>query len=123
MLAVVVGAAAGLLASLGRGGGFVLLVYLVLSGASEQMAAQGQNLVFFLPVIAVSLILHIKNKLIDFKTALTAGLSGLVTVVLGFLLATRLEGDLLKKLFAVFVIVAGLHDLFAKKKKPDPDRE
>ena len=28
-----------------------------------------------------------------------------------------------KKLFAVFVIVAGLHDLFAKKKKPDPDRE
>lgn len=123
MLAVVVGAAAGLLASMGMGGGFVLLVYLVLSGASEQMAAQGQNLVFFLPVIAVSLILHIKNKLIDFKTALTAGLSGLVTVALGFLLATRLEGDLLKKLFAVFVIVAGLHDLFAKKKKPDPDRE
>ena len=123
MLAVVVGAAAGLLASMGMGGGFVLLVYLVLSGASEQMAAQGQNLVFFLPVIAVSLILHIKNKLIDFKTALTAGLSGLVTVVLGFLLATRLEGDLLKKLFAVFVIVAGLHDLFAKKKKPHPDRE
>lgn len=120
MISAAVGAAAGALASMGMGGGFVLLLYLVISGSSQQLAAQGQNLVFFIPIILLSLIIHIKNKLVDFKVALLCALCGAGTVVLGYLLAVNISGDALKKLFAVFVIVAGLKDLFAKKKQKNP---
>ena len=81
----------GALASMGLGGGFVLLVYLILSDNSDQLSSQEQNLIFFLPVIAVSLIFHIKNKLIDWKAALICGLIGAAAVYPGYLLAKHLE--------------------------------
>ena len=113
-LPALVGLGSGLLASMGMGGGFILLVYLAVFTDTDQLAAQGLNLFFFLPVIAVSVALHIKNKLIDVKTALVMGAAGAVTSVFGWLLAQQLQGALLRKCFAVFLIAVGLRDLFAK---------
>lgn len=76
----------------------MLLVYLILSDNSDQLSSQGQNLIFFLPVIAVSLIFHIKNKLIDWKAALICGLIGAAAVYPGYLLAKHLESGVLSKL-------------------------
>lgn len=101
---------------MGLGGGFILLLYLIFFGDSEQLSSQGQNLVFFIPVIAASLIFHFKNKLIDLKSALICGGVGACFVYFGYLLASALESDLLKKIFACFIIVAGLKDLIFKPK-------
>lgn len=108
------GLLSGVLASMGLGGGFVLLLYLIFFGESGQLGAQGQNLLFFIPVIAVSLIFHTKNGLIDKKAALTAGLLGIPFVVLGFFAARQLDSSVLRSAFAVFITIAGLKDLFAK---------
>ncbi len=115
LIASIIGALSGVLASMGLGGGFILLVYLTLFTDIEQKTAQGVNLLFFIPIIILSLVFHIKNKLIDFKAALICGAVGAAVVYFGFLLAKSLDNDWLRRAFAVFIIVAGLKDLFTKK--------
>jgi len=115
ILASIVGAASGVLASMGMGGGFILLVYLTLFSDLEQRTAQGVNLLFFLPIIALSVGIHLKNRLIDVKTALICGGIGVVTVFAGYWLAVSIDNEWLRRAFAVFVIIAGCRDLFSKK--------
>ncbi|MEA4912150.1 MAG: sulfite exporter TauE/SafE family protein [Oscillospiraceae bacterium] len=114
LVTTVVGFFSGVLASMGLGGGFILLVYLSLFTDIEQRTAQGVNLFFFIPIILLSLVFHIKNKLIDFRTALLCGAVGAATVYGGYALAQRLDNEWLRRGFAVFIILAGLRDLFAK---------
>jgi len=116
-LMIIAGAATGVVASMGLGGGFILLLYLAAFTDLSQVEAQGANLLFFVPVISVSILINIKNKLIDLKPALICGLTGAVTAVGGYFVAEAIDGGLLRKAFAVFIIIAGLKDLFAKKKK------
>ena len=76
MGAVLAGAAAGALGAMGLGGGGVLLLWLAFSGM-DQLAAQGVNLFFILPVGAAGLWLHRKNGLVAWRAALPMGVGGL----------------------------------------------
>ena len=115
LLPLAVGAASGLLASMGLGGGFILLIYMMLFTDLPQTGSQGINLMFFLPVVAVSVAVHIKNRLLDVKKALIMGGFGALAVPLGYLLAVNLQQDMLRRVFAVFLIAAGAKDLLAPK--------
>lgn len=42
----------GITASMGLGGGFILVIYLTIFAQMPQLAAQGVNLIFFLPIAA-----------------------------------------------------------------------
>lgn len=64
---ILVGILTGATASMGLGGGFILLVYLSVFTEIPQDIAQGINLLFFLPIALLSLVIHIKNKLTDLK--------------------------------------------------------
>lgn len=108
----------GLTASLGLGGGFVLVIYLTAVANMPQTQAQGINLLFFIPIAALSLILHAKNKLLDKKPLLPAILGGVPGVGLGFGVGCLIGAEWLSKLFAVFILVIGLKELFHRK-KPD----
>lgn len=110
-----VGFVSGLLGSLGMGAGAVLLLYLRIFGGVEQMAAQGINLIFFLPIAALSLLLHAKNKLIDWKAAGLCILTGLPLVYGGYRLAGLLGTGVLSKLFACLLFFIGLRELFSAK--------
>ena len=114
ILASVVGFASGILASMGMGGGFVLVVYLAIFTNLVQKGAQGINLLFFIPITVLAVYMHIKNKLIDIKTAVICSVVGIPAVVAGFYLAQSIDNSWLRKGFAVFIIVAGLKDLFSK---------
>jgi uncharacterized membrane protein YfcA len=61
---------------MGLGGGMVLIVYLTVFAGFSQLAAQGINLVFFIPIAIISLVLHTKNKLVEWKKAVPAVLWG-----------------------------------------------
>ena len=114
ILASVVGFASGILASMGMGGGFVLVVYLAIFTNLVQKGAQGINLLFFIPITVLAVYMHIKNKLIDIKTAVICSVVGIPAVVAGFYLAQSIDNSWLRKGFAVFIIIAGLKDLFSK---------
>ena len=60
---IVVSLTSGLLGSLGMGAGAVLLLYLRVFGGAGQFEAQGINLIFFLPIAALSIVLHARNGL------------------------------------------------------------
>lgn len=102
------------LSALGMGGGGILLIYLTAYLGMDQLAAQGINLVFFLPVGAVALCIHAKNKLVRWRVVWPCVILGLVGVYFGSKLAMLLGSDLLSKLFGGFLLIIGVRELFAK---------
>ena len=97
MGAVLAGAAAGALGAMGLGGGGVLLLWLAFSGM-DQLAAQGVNLFFILPVGAAGLWLHRKNGLVAWRAALPMGVGGLAGLGAGVALGGGRRGTALPTL-------------------------
>lgn len=102
LITTLVGAAAGALGSMGLGGGGMLLLWLALSGV-DQLAAQGINLVFILPVGTVGLWLHRRNGLVAWRAALPMAAGGLLGLAAGVALAGRLPGTMLSRLFGLLI--------------------
>ena len=111
---IIVGFLTGILASMGLGGGFVLVVWLTLFMNVEQKTAQGINLLFFLPIALISLIIHIKNRLVEKKLVKKMALGGILGSVLGTLGSQLLDNSMLRMLFALFLLAFGLRELFSK---------
>lgn len=113
----IVGLLSGICASLGIGGGFVLLIYLTAIASTNQLEAQLINLIFFIPIGLLSLFLHIKHKLVVKEAAIPAAIAGSFGAVCGVLLATMLEPKLISKIFAVFILIVGAMQLKGKKEE------
>lgn len=112
----------GLLASLGVGGGMILMVYLTIFAGISQITAQGINLVFFLPIAVLALIFHSRNKLVEWKKIIPAIITGAIGAVLGTYLAQYLGSDILKKIFAGFIFLIGIKEIFSKREKPQTEK-
>lgn len=110
LMAALASAGAGLLASMGLGGGGVLLLYLSAAGMS-QLTAQGVNLVFVLPVGLLSLWFHRKNGLVDMSAAWPIILGGVAGVWLGVLTAGCLPEELLRRLFGGLILIIGIREI------------
>ncbi|MBQ8883753.1 MAG: sulfite exporter TauE/SafE family protein [Oscillospiraceae bacterium] len=113
----VVGLLSGIMASMGLGGGMVLILYLTAIKNMEQLSAQGINILFFIPVGIVAIILHSKRRLIKWKCVFLPLISGVVSVCIFAFLATKVESGFLKNAFGVFIIIMGIISLFKKNKK------
>ncbi len=107
----------GVFASMGLGGGMVLIIYLTVFVGVNQLTAQGINLIFFLPIAALSLIIHTKNKLVQWKKIVPTIIVGTISVIIGSYAATMLNTEILKKLFAVFIIAMGIKEIFTVPRK------
>ncbi len=106
----------GLLGGMGMGGGTVLIPLLTIFLGLEQHLAQGINLVCFIPMAVVSLIIHVKNKLVDFKGALWIILPGVITCSMGCLIARVLSGEILTKLFGGFLVALSVFQFVSQLK-------
>lgn len=104
----------GILGSMGFGGGSVLIIYLTLFLSVEQKAAQGINLLFFIPCAVISVLCNLKNNLVKLRVALFVALGGVIGVILGSLVLSRLESELLGKIFGGFIVIMGIITLFSK---------
>ena len=114
-IAVLAGAATGVLSGFGVGGGTLLLIYMTAFAGVGQHLAQGINLLYFLPTAATALPSHIKNGKKKKKTALPAILAGLVGTGLAAWAATALDVGLLRRFFGAYLLYIGLRELFRKK--------
>ncbi len=111
---IVAGILTGITASMGLGGGFILLIYLSVFTETEQAIAQGINILFFLPIALVSTVIHARNKLIDWKTVWKYAVVGVVGAVIGSIVSGFIDTSLLRKMFGVFLIIIALKELFFK---------
>lgn len=112
-----IGLFSGFAGGLGVGGGGVLLLYLTAFQNVPQLSAQGINLLFFLPVAASSLFMHIKNGFVKWKSAGISILFGIPGVFLGAYIAKSIDKDLLRGAFALLLLFIGLKELFGKRKE------
>ncbi len=94
----IIGILSGIISGMGIGGGAVLIPSLVFFAALKQHQAQGVNLIVFIPVAIVALIVHIRDKNVDFKYAKWIILGGVIGAILGSILAIRIESDSLEKI-------------------------
>lgn len=119
MLEILLGFVSGTVSGMGMGGGTLLIPGLVLFAGIEQKTAQGINLLYFLPSAVSALILHFKNKHIrkDLLLFLIGG--GLVGALSGSFLAVRISNDIMKRIFAVFLTVMGIYEIFCKDYEKD----
>lgn len=103
---VVVGSAAGLLAALlGVGGGVVFVPALSILFGAPQHLAQGTSLVTIVPTTAVAAVAHARAGRVDWPLAGTIAAGGLISGSVSGVLALATAPDLLRRLFAVLLVV------------------
>jgi uncharacterized membrane protein YfcA len=116
IILLLIGLGAGIVSGMGMGGGTILIPALVLTINPQQHTAQSVNLLFFIPTAVVALIIHIKNKHIDFKMAVPIIAFGMCGSFVGSWLAMRLAGGELKRLFGFFLLAMSIYEMFRKGK-------
>ncbi len=104
---------AGVLASMGLGGGVVLMIYLRMVSNLSQLSAQGLNLAFFLPVGAAAAVVHLKNGLISKSAALLCIPTGILGAAAASLLASKLPEQILTAVFAFLLLFIGIREILA----------
>ena len=103
------GLISGIFGGMGMGGGTLLIPILTIFLGFEQKNAQGINLLVFIPMSIVSLIIHIKNKLVDFKVGIPIMIIGIIFSLGGSLLANSLSNNNLRIFFGVFLLLVGVY--------------
>lgn len=99
------GIAGGVLGGMGMGGGTALIPLLTILCGVEQSAAQGVNLLAFLPMAAIALTVHARNGLLQKDGLLFLVLPALLFSVLSSVFAAYLPSAALKKGFGVFLVI------------------
>lgn len=103
--------ASAIVSSMGLGGGGILILYLSLFKNTQQLYAQGINLLFFIPCAVIALIIYIKAKLIKLKIIYPLIIGGVFGVSIGWLLIKLINPVYIKKAFAVMLIISGIISL------------
>ncbi len=112
--ALFAGLFSGILGSMGLGGGAVLVIYLSLFTDTKQLAAQGTNLLFFIPIAFTAVIIYSFKKQIEWKLTVKISLCGLVGAAAGIGLTDLLGGEVTGKAFGGLLVILGIREIFSK---------
>jgi len=114
ILAIVAGALTGVLTAWGVGGGSLLIIYMTAVAGLDLKAAQGINLLYFIPASATGIVSHVRNQLVDKQAVLPAIIAGVPTATVTAILAAGVEPGLLRKIFGGFLLLMGVAEFFKK---------
>lgn len=123
MLLFFIGLISGIISGMGIGGGAILIPALVIFVNPGQHVVQSVNLIFFIPTAVIALLVHIRNKRIDFKVAVSIIIFGLLGAYIGSRLAIALPGPVLKKYFGFFLLILGVYEMVRRDKRKVPENE
>lgn len=114
MMNAIIGFFSGIAASMGLGGGTVLLIYLSVFTGIPQLTAQGINLLTFVPAAAVAVIFYSFKRKIRWRLLLFMVPLGILGSLLGSLLLPHLPTYILRKILGAILIIMGISRLFAR---------
>ncbi len=119
VILLVIGLFAGFMSSMiGIGGGLVIVPALVFFYGMDQKLAQGTSLLIIaLPVTAAGAYTYFRNGEANWQASLVIAATFLVGGYFGGLLANKLDTTVVKKIFAVFMILIAVKYLFLDKPK------
>ena len=95
------------------GGGTVLIFLLTTISGIEQHVAQGTNLIFFIPTSIVAIIVNIKNKNIQLKTAVIIIIVGIIAAIIGAKISINLNVTKLRRYFGYFLIIITINEIYS----------
>lgn len=101
----------GVIGGMGMGGGTLTIPLLTIFCALTQHQAQALNLVAFIPMAAVTLIIHTKNHLVEYKKALPLAVPALITSVLCSFAALKTKSGVLALCYGIFLTALGVYQL------------
>lgn len=107
MIYGVIGFFAGIIGGMGMGGGTILIPALVLFMSVDPKIAQSINLLSSIPMTIVALIIHIKNKNVEFSLIKSIAIFGVIGAIGGSFLANYLSSEILRKVFGGFLFLVG----------------
>ena len=113
MLAVTLGALAGVLAGFfGVGGGILFVPTLALAVGLSQLEAEATSLAAILPAVAAGAWQQQRYGNVRWRAAAIIGAASVVGVEAGVRVAEALDEDVLRRLFALLVLVVAAHLAF-----------
>ena len=118
VLALVLGFGAGILSGLfGVGGGILFVPTLALVVGLTQIDAQATSLAAMIPVVLFGAWQQHRAGNVRWKVGIAVGLASIVGVVGGAALATSLDEDLLRKLFAAFLLIVAAQLVWSTRQR------
>lgn len=116
---IIIGIFSGALSGLvGVGGGIIIVPCLIYFLGFSQKMAQGTSLgILLLPAGILGVLQYYKQGQIDFKVVVIVALGFIVGNFFGSKLALSISDTLLKKIFAVLLIIIAMKMLFIDKPK------
>ncbi|MDD2445481.1 MAG: TSUP family transporter [Clostridia bacterium] len=111
-LLILFGLIGGVFGGMGMGGGTLLIPLLTIFLAVNQKLAQGYNLIAFLVMAVFVLIMHTKNKMVDIKSVIILDVFGVAFCILGALLISVIESEILHYIYAGFLILLSFYEFY-----------
>lgn len=112
-----VGAVLGYLASIGVGGGSLLILWLTLVLGMEQGTARAINLMFFIAAAIAVSIFRFRKGTLSLKNIWPAILGGCAAAAVFSWISNRIDVDSLKVWFGILLLATGLRELFYRPRK------
>lgn len=110
-----IGLAAGFLAGLlGIGGGVLMVPAMVLLLGFDQHVAQGTSLLVIIPAALSGSYTHHRNGRLFLRDAAILAAGGVIGAVIGSVFALSIEDDILRRLFAGFLLITAARMLLPK---------
>jgi len=116
VLLFIIGLLSGMIGGMGIGGGTILIPSIIFFAGITQHAAQGINLVSFIPTAIAAILIHARNKHVRFRLAFHLILAGISGAVIGSVLASYMSGSVLRRMFGIYLLVMGVHEMLRKGK-------
>ena len=114
---LLLGVVFGTMASLGVGGGSLLVLWLTTVLHMPSQTARVINLLFFIPTAAISTLLRKRQTGLSLRPLLPAILSGCIAAIIFSRLSTVIEDAMLKRLFGILLVFTGMKELFYRARK------
>ena len=113
MIEVFTGIISGIVSGLGMGGGTILILIFTIFLNIEQHIAQATNLIFFIPTAIIAIYINKNQKLLDMKTGMIIGISGIFGAVIGSIISNKLDSQNLKRYFGIFLVIITIHEIYS----------
>ena len=117
MKEILVGIVSGIISGLGMGGGTILITFLTCFLGISQIVAQASNIIFFVPTSIIATIVNVRNNTLKWKVAIPLVISGVIGAAAGSIIANKLNTNVLKKAFAIFLIFIVIYQIICWYRK------
>ncbi|HEY4324719.1 MAG TPA: sulfite exporter TauE/SafE family protein [Mucilaginibacter sp.] len=116
LILIIIGLMAGFLGGMvGLGGGIILIPALVIFLAMDQRMAQGTSIAIMLPPIGLFAVFnYYKAGYVNVKYALVIAVVFMIGGYLGSKLALNIPASMLKKIFALLLVIVAAKMIFTK---------